>query len=133
MASAGGGAAARQGDVDRLRDEHLPVPFGLELDLTLAECLAQLTAGRADPAARLGACLGRERADLRASQRQRRPVALVRDPRRLQLVKRPGGRDGRERLVEDASHLVRRQRSGRLGVIILVRCGHGSCFLRAVP
>jgi len=42
-----------------------------------------------------------------------------------QLVKGPGGCDGGERLVEDAGHLVRRQRGRRLRVIVLVRCGHG--------
>ena len=52
---------------------------------------------------------GRQRADLRVGQRERRPVALVRDPRLLQFVEGPGGGDGGERLVEDAGHLVRRQ------------------------
>ncbi len=133
MACADRGPPARQGDVDRFGDEDLPVSFGLQLGLALAHCLADLAAGRADPPARIGPRLGRERADLRAGQRERRPVALMRDPRRLQLVEGPGGGDGGESLVEDAGHLVGRQRGGRLGVITLVRCGHGSCFLRAVP
>ncbi len=122
-----------QGHVDRLGDQHLPVSFGLQLGLPRAQRLAELAAGRADPPTRLSAGLGRQRADLRAGQRQRRPVTLVGDPRRLQLVEGPGGGDGSESLVEDTGHLVRRQRRRRLGVVILVRCGHGSCFLRAVP
>ena len=122
-----------QGDVDRLGHQHLPVSFGLQLDLALAQRFAEPTAGRADPPTRLGAGLGRQRADLRAGQGERRTVALVRDPRRLQLVEGPGGGDRGEGLIQDAGHLVRRQRGHCLGVVTLVRCGHGSCFLRAVP
>jgi hypothetical protein len=109
VARADRGPAARQGDVDRLGDEDLPVSFGLQLGLALTQRLAELAAGRAHSPARLGARLGRERADLGAGQGERRPVALVRDPRRLQLIEGPGGGDGGERLVEDAGHLVRRQ------------------------
>ena len=133
MARAGRDLVPGQGDVDRLGHQHLPVSFGLQLDLAFAQRFAEPAAGRADPPARLGAGLGRQGADLRAGQGERRAVAIVRDPRRLQLVEGPGGGDGGESLVEDARHLVRRQRGHRLGVVTLVRCRHGSCFLRAVP
>ena len=83
--------------------------FDATIDEQFAQCLTDLAAGRAHPAARVGARLGRERADLRAGQRERRPVTLVRDPRRLQLSEGPGGGDGGERLVEGAGHLAGRQ------------------------
>jgi hypothetical protein len=78
----GRGAPARQGEVDRLRDEHLPIPFGLKLDLTFAHCLAQLTAGRADPPARLGARLGREQCGAGKSPGSRATTRATTDARR---------------------------------------------------
>ena len=106
MARAGQGPVARQSDVDRLSDQDLLVPFGLQLDLALAQCLAQPAAGRAYPPPRVRAGLRRQRADLGAGLGERRPVSLVRDPRRLQLVEVPGGGDGGERRLPQAGYLL---------------------------
>ena len=59
-------------------------------------------AGRADPLAGLGPRGGRQRADLGVGQRDRRAVAGVRQPGRLQLVQVGGGGDGGQRLAGHA-------------------------------
>ena len=121
MPGTGRHPAAGQGHVDRLGDQHLPVTLGFELGLALLDRLAYPAARGAHPPSGRGAGLGRQRADPGAGQGQRRPVTVVREPRCLQLIQRPGGGDGREGLVEGPGDVV-----GALGgrLVIFVLCGH---------
>ena len=100
---AGGDPVPRQRDVDRLLDQDPLVALGLELGLPGGQRLGDRTAGGADPLARLGLGGRRQRADLPVGQRQRRPVAGVLEPDRLERVEVGGGGDRGERGVAGGS------------------------------
>ena len=86
MAGALRRAVVRQGDVDALGDQHLLVALALKLLLACRQGVLDARDRGADPAARVGAGLRRQRADLGAGQGERRLVPGVRDPGFLELV-----------------------------------------------
>jgi hypothetical protein len=123
---AGRGPVGRQGDVDPLGDQDLLVALALELRLALLDRGGDAADGGADPAARVGPGLRRQRADLGPGQGQRRLVARVREARLLELVQVLGRVDGGQRLDDRVLDLIRCQRGHLNRVVVLIWCGHHS-------
>src|SRR5664280_2293281 len=102
------------------------VPLDFQLDLPGCQRLDDRAPSRPDPLAGVGLGLRRLCADLPVGQCQRRPVAGVRQPYRLERVQVRGRRNGGERLVAPTSHLGRGQGGHHLDRVEGgVGCGHG--------
>jgi hypothetical protein len=123
---AGQGPVPGQRDVDRLGDQDPLVPVGFQFGLPLSERGLDGAARAADPLARLGPRGRGQGPDLRVGQRQRGPVAEVREPGLLEFIEVTRGSDGGQRLGLHALQFLRRQRGHLHGVIRLIWCGHRS-------
>ena len=115
-----------QRDVDPLGDQDLLVTVPLEFLLAGGQGVPDARDGGADAAPGVGLGLRRKRADLGPRRRQRRPVARVRQPGRLELVQVARGGDRVERSRGRGLDRLGRQRGHRDRVIVLIWCGHVS-------
>jgi hypothetical protein len=113
-----------QRDIDGLFDQYPPVAVGLKIGLPLGKRLLDGGTDRAYALAGVRPGRWRQRADLSIGERQRGPVAEVRDPGRLELSKVTGSGDGRQCISLHALQFLGRQHGHLHGVIGVIRCGH---------
>ncbi len=114
----------RERDVDGLFDQHSFVALGLELGLPRLQRSTYGLPGLPHPLARLGLGLRRERADLAVGERERAPVAGVREPGLLQRLEVASGRERRQRRVARPRHLIGMERRDLDRVEAAVGSGH---------
>ncbi len=123
----------RQRDVDRLLDEHPGVALGLQHLVPGRERLPHRAPGLPHARAGLGPRRRRQRADLAVGQGQGAAVAVVRQPRGLELLERRRRGERRERLGDGGLDRLRGERGDLDGVVGGVRGGHGARVYEPSP